>query len=111
MPAPALPPYVYAFTSALAAGLALIAATTWAAVLVSAPVGARRQVDDDVVAGDGDESGESFAPGFLNSAVIRLPPRWPMAFENSCTASGWLVAFGLEPSAVVPAIIAIAGRW
>ena len=37
-PAPALPAHVYAVTSALAASLALIAATTCAAVLVSAPV-------------------------------------------------------------------------
>ena len=34
-----------------------------------------------------------------------------MAFENSCTASGWLAVDGFEPDAVVPAIIAIARRW
>ena len=38
MPAPALPPYGYALTSALEAASALIAALTCAAVLVSAPV-------------------------------------------------------------------------
>ena len=34
-----------------------------------------------------------------------------MAFENSCTANGVLAAFGLALAAVVPAIIAMPGRW
>ena len=28
------------------------------------------------------ESGALLAPGFLNSAVMLLPPFWPMAFES-----------------------------
>ena len=31
-------------------------------------------------------SGELFAPGFLNSAVISSPPRWPHSLEVSTTA-------------------------
>ena len=57
------------------------------------------------------ESGEFGAPGFLNSAVMLLPPGWPIAFENSCTANGVLVPFGFALAAVVPAIIAMPGRW
>ena len=108
MPAPALAATVCAVTSALAAASALIASRTCAAVLVSAlsaPVARLTTMSLPVTA---TVSGELATPGFLNSAVIRLPPRWPIAFENSCTALAVLAVEGFEPGAVVPAIIAIA---
>ena len=103
---------MYAVTSALAAGEALIASTTCLAVVLSAPAPsvARLTVmsltgtwirvkpsDASVSAGSTSshmpsvtvtDSGAFRVPagGALNSAVMLLPPRWPNAFENSCTA-------------------------
>ena len=92
---------MYAVTSALAAGSALIAATTCAAVLVSAPVASVARlttmsltgtvISADAVAGVGVGSGRTSrhvpsvtvidsgafsvpAAGALNSAVMLLPP-------------------------------------
>ena len=85
MPAPALPLYRYAVTSALAPGWALIASRTCAAVLVGAP---SALVASDTVRLFPSAITDSAEPGgpATNSAVMSLPPRWPIAFENSCTA-------------------------
>ena len=107
MPAPALFAYVYAVTRALTAGSALSAATSCAAVVVRAPVLPVARLTTMSLVGTVTsampslasvsfwscsvhvpsvtviDSGESFAIGFLNSAVMLLPPRWPAAFENS----------------------------
>ena len=86
-PAPALPRYVVAVTSAAAAGLALIAATTCAAVLVSAPVSLVARLTTMSLPVTATLSGELFAPGFLNSAVTSSPPRWPHSLAVSTTAA------------------------
>ena len=64
-------------TSAAASGLALIAATTCAAVLVSAPVSLVARLTTMSLPVTSTLSGASLAPGFLNSAVTWSPPVWP----------------------------------
>ena len=86
-PAPALLRYVMALTSADAAGLALIAATTCAAVLVSAPVSLVARLTTMSLPVTATLSGALLAPGFLNSAVTSSPPRWPHSLVVSTTAA------------------------
>ena len=86
MPAPRLPRYVVAMTSAEAAGLALIAATTCPAVELSAPelsVPRETEISLSVTA---TLSGWFAAPGLRNSAWTWLPPSWPQSLVVSTTA-------------------------
>ena len=85
-PAPVLPRYVVALTSAAAAGLALIAATTCAAVLVSAPVSLVARLTTMSLPVTATLSGALATPGFLNSAVTSSPPVWPHSNAVSTTA-------------------------
>src|SRR3954466_11003708 len=108
MPAPALPAYVLAVTSALAAGSAVGAGRSGGAVVLSAPAASVASVTTmslvgivisempllaSVSAGSWGrqvpsvpaiDRGEFAAPaaGALNSAVMLLPPFWPMALES-----------------------------
>ena len=97
----------------LAAGLALIAATTCAAVLVGAPAASVAEETTRSLPATLTVSGEFGAPGLRNSAVMSLPPSWPQAREVSTTALSWLGrvfgrAAGAERS---PDIVACARRW
>ena len=75
-------------TSALAAGLALIAATTCAAVLLTAPAASVPSVTLIARPETSTASG-AFAPEPATSCAVRpLPPSWPQAFEVSTTALG-----------------------
>jgi hypothetical protein len=72
------PRYVSATTSALAAGSALIAETTWAAVLVRAPEASVARVTRMSFPVTLTLNGE-FATPSRNSAVTSFPPSWPHA--------------------------------
>ena len=63
--------------SALAPGLALIAATTCAAVLVGPPLAFVARFTVTRLPSTNTESGWFAALGFTNSAITLLPPRWP----------------------------------
>ena len=83
---PTTPRYVIALTSALAAGFALIASITCAAVLDRSPVGVRAERDEDVrCRSTATISGEFAAPGSRSSAVMLLPPSWPHALDVRTT--------------------------
>ena len=94
IPVPASPRYVIALTSALAAGLALIASMTCAAVLDRSPVGVRRQRDEDVRPDDRDDQRRVRDAGSRSSAVTLLPPSWPQALDVRTTALVCRVAGG-----------------
>src|SRR5215218_513569 len=104
IPVPVLFWNVSALTSALAPGCALIAATTWAAVLESAPdeFVARRTVISFTSAET--LSGEFAAPGFTNWALMSLPPWWPQARDVRTTRLALLIA-------VAPNTVPLAGRF
>src|SRR5690348_2467349 len=97
-PAPALPRYVSATASALAAGLALIACTTCAAVLESAPVAFVARLTTMSLPVTLTDKGELGAPGLRNSAVMSLPPSWPHARDVRTTV--WLCA--VAPDGALP---------
>ena len=91
--APASPRYVSAVTSAEADTLALIAATTCAAVLASAPLPLVARPTETRFPMTETESGAFGAPGSSRRAETVLPPSSPSAFEVRITAR--------PPSAVV----------
>ena len=95
MPAPALPRIVNAFSRALAAGAALIAATIWAAVLEGALVALVARLTVRSFPTIVTESGESGTPGFTSWAVSSLPPSWPIASDSSTTTCVALVALNV----------------
>ena len=70
-----------AVTSAEAAGLALIAATTCAAVLASAPVAFVARLTTMSLPVTTTLSGASAAPGLRSSIDRLLPPSWPQAVD------------------------------
>ena len=118
-PSPAFPRYVTATSFAFASGLALIAATTCAAVLVSAPVPSVASRTSRSLPVTCTDSGASSWPGWMNSAVMSLPPSWPHARDVSTTARdcssrpgpGGLVLGIALPGSRVPLIVACALRW
>ena len=97
-PAPALVRYLEAVTSADAAGEALIASTTCAAVLVIA-VSLRPRSTVIALPATVTPSAPA-APGSLSWTVMSLPPSWPQAFEVMTTACGACAA-AIEPVALV----------
>ena len=113
-PAPVFVRYLAAVASAVASGSALMAATTCAAVLVTAPVSLVARLTVIALPETVTPSGRLLAPGLRSSTVTSLPPSWPHAPEVSTTA--WLaaaVASAEVPPAygVVVPTIACALRW
>src|SRR4051795_3277520 len=90
-PAPVLVRYRAAVTSALAASEALIASTTWAAVLVIAPVSSVAAWTVIVLLATVTLRLLP-APSLTISALRLLPPSWPQPSEVSTTALGWSAA-------------------
>ncbi len=98
MPAPALVRYSAAVTSALASVEALIAATTWAAVLVTTPaasVAAWTVIAFPLTV----TLSALLAPSLTICAVRLLPPSWPQASAVRTTALACSAAAGalVEP--------------
>ena len=79
--------------------LALIAATTCAAVLVIAPVASVARLTVMALPVTVTASGALFAPGFTSWAVRLLPPRWPHALRGQHHGA---VAVGGREAAVLP---------
>ncbi len=100
-----------ALTSRLASAWALMASTTWAPVLVSAPAALVARFTTMSVPVTLTLSGELGALGLRNSAATALPPSWPHAREVSTTAPACWLPAGVLPAGVVPAIVACARRW
>ena len=85
MPVAAFPRYESALTSALAAGSALIAAITCAAVLARLPAAFVPSVTRMSLPTTETASGAFAAPGSRSSTVTSLPPSWPHALEVRTT--------------------------
>ncbi len=74
---PVMPRYVVAESSAAASGLALIAATTWAAVELRAPAASVARKTSTSLPLTATLSGWLLPVWLRNSAMTWLPPSWP----------------------------------
>src|SRR6185295_18733612 len=92
MPAPALPRYVDAVIRAAASGLALIAATTWAAVELRAPAASVPRKTSTSLPLTATLSGWLLPVWLRNSDMTWLPPSWPQSLAVSTTAEACATA-------------------
>ncbi len=95
MPAPVLVRYLLAVTSPATPSVALIASTTWLAVLVTAPAASVAAWTVIALPLTETVSG-TFAPSLTICAVRLLPPSWPHALEVRTTARAWSAVAGVD---------------
>ena len=86
-----MPRYVAAVSSAAASGLALIAATTWAAVELRAPAASVARKTSTSLPLTATLSGWLLPVWLRNSAMTWLPPSWPQSLAVSTIPAVWVV--------------------